>query len=124
MVLQQLAHCKQSVRCQIWPSASCFSRSRPLRGFFSNRVRKERIRRLLRRTTCLNVRKLTVDIGANIEFYFYLRHMWEPYKKGYKAWLQLERSLSDNSVEAYVHDIEKLTEYFLQKNDLKKPNEV
>src|SRR5579871_834302 len=37
--------------------------------------------------------------------------MWEPYKKGYKAWLQLERSLSDNSVEAYLRDLDKLTQY-------------
>jgi integrase/recombinase XerD len=42
--------------------------------------------------------------------------MWDPYKKGYKAWLQLEKSLSDNSVEAYLRDVEKLTEY-LQTND-------
>jgi integrase/recombinase XerD len=42
--------------------------------------------------------------------------MWEPYKKGYKAWLQLEKSLSDNSVEAYLRDVGKLTEY-LQAND-------
>lgn len=39
--------------------------------------------------------------------------MWDAYKKGYKAWLQLEKSLSDHSVEAYLHDVEKLT-YFLQ----------
>ena len=50
--------------------------------------------------------------------------MWEPYKKGFKAWLQLERSLSDNSVEAYLRDIEKLTEYFLITGDLKKPDEI
>ena len=37
--------------------------------------------------------------------------MWEVYKKGYKAWLQLERSLAGHSVEAYLHDIGKLTEY-------------
>jgi integrase/recombinase XerD len=37
--------------------------------------------------------------------------MWEPYKKGYKAWLQLEKSLSDNSVEAYLRDIDKLTQF-------------
>jgi integrase/recombinase XerD len=42
--------------------------------------------------------------------------MWEPYKKGYKAWLQLEKSLSDNSVEAYLRDIDKLTQ-FLQSAD-------
>jgi integrase/recombinase XerD len=35
--------------------------------------------------------------------------MWESYKKGFKAYLQLEKSLSDNSVEAYLRDIEKLT---------------
>lgn len=43
--------------------------------------------------------------------------MWEPYKKGFKAWLQLEKSLSDHSVEAYLHDIEKLT-LFLQEHSL------
>lgn len=37
--------------------------------------------------------------------------MWEAYKKGFKAWLQLEKSLGDNSVEAYLRDIEKLTAY-------------
>lgn len=42
--------------------------------------------------------------------------MWDAYKKGYKAWLQLEKSLSDHSVEAYLHDVEKLTA-FLQSID-------
>ena len=37
--------------------------------------------------------------------------MWEPYKKGFKAWLQLEKSLAANSVEAYLRDIDKLTDY-------------
>ncbi|HUC80067.1 MAG TPA: site-specific tyrosine recombinase XerD [Flavisolibacter sp.] len=45
--------------------------------------------------------------------------MWEPYKKGFKAYLQLERSLSDNSVTAYLSDVEKFTQ-FLLNNDLKK----
>src|SRR5262245_5255913 len=36
--------------------------------------------------------------------------MWEPYKRGFKAYLQLEKSLSANSVEAYMRDIEKLTQ--------------
>jgi integrase/recombinase XerD len=50
--------------------------------------------------------------------------MWQSYKKGFKAWLQLEKSLSDNSVEAYMHDIEKLTTFFfLQKKEIK-PSEV
>jgi integrase/recombinase XerD len=50
--------------------------------------------------------------------------MWEPYKKGFKAYLQLERSLSDNSVKAYLSDMEKFTQ-FLLNNDLKKsPSEI
>ncbi len=37
--------------------------------------------------------------------------MWNAEIKGYKAWLQLEKSLSDHSVEAYLHDVHKLTQY-------------
>jgi integrase/recombinase XerD len=50
--------------------------------------------------------------------------MWESYKKGFKAYLQLEKSLSDNSVEAYLRDIEKLTGYFQQAGNLKTPVSV
>ena len=50
--------------------------------------------------------------------------MWEPYKKGYKAYLQLEKSLSDNSVEAYLHDIEKLTTWIAETNELKTPQQI
>ena len=39
--------------------------------------------------------------------------MWDSYKKGYKAYLQLERSLSDNSVEAYMRDLEKTNAIFI-----------
>jgi integrase/recombinase XerD len=37
--------------------------------------------------------------------------IWQSYIKGFKAFLQLERSLSVNSVEAYIHDIEKFVQY-------------
>jgi integrase/recombinase XerD len=50
--------------------------------------------------------------------------MWEPYKKGYKAWLQLERSLSDNSIEAYLRDIDKLTQYLQTAGTLKNPEAI
>ena len=50
--------------------------------------------------------------------------MWEPYKKGFKAWLQLERSLSDNSIEAYLRDIDKLTQYLQTTGDLKAPESL
>jgi integrase/recombinase XerD len=39
--------------------------------------------------------------------------MWAAEKKGFKAWLQLEKSLSDHSVEAYLRDIEKLSQFLL-----------
>lgn len=50
--------------------------------------------------------------------------MWEPYKKGFKAWLQLEKSLAENSVEAYLRDIDKLTDYLQATNKLVTPQEL
>lgn len=50
--------------------------------------------------------------------------MWEPYKKGFKAYLQLEKSLSEHSVDAYLHDLEKLTQYLEACNNRKSPDEV
>ena len=41
--------------------------------------------------------------------------LWQSYIKGFKAFLQLERSLSRNSVEAYIHDVEKFTQYLEYK---------
>jgi len=37
---------------------------------------------------------------------------WANCIKGFKTYLKLERSLSGNSVEAYVHDVHKLTQFF------------
>ena len=37
--------------------------------------------------------------------------MWDIYKKGFKSYLQLEKSLSENSVEAYLHDLDKFTQF-------------
>lgn len=37
--------------------------------------------------------------------------MWEAYLKGFKAYLQLERSMSDNTVEAYLHDVAMLQQH-------------
>jgi integrase/recombinase XerD len=50
--------------------------------------------------------------------------MWDAYKKGFKAYLQLERSLAENSVEAYLADIEKLTAYLQASNELKTPEQI
>jgi integrase/recombinase XerD len=50
--------------------------------------------------------------------------MWDVYKKGFKAYLQLEKSLSDHSVEAYLRDIHKLTTFLQSTNNLKAPQDI
>jgi integrase/recombinase XerD len=50
--------------------------------------------------------------------------MWEPYKKGFKSYLQLEKSLSDNTVQAYGRDIELLTHFLLEQSNQKNPSEL
>ncbi len=41
---------------------------------------------------------------------------WDIYIKQYRNYLKLERSLADNSIDAYLHDITKLREFFEIKN--------
>jgi len=50
--------------------------------------------------------------------------MWDAYKKGYKAWLRLEKSLSDHSVDAYLHDVEKLTFYLQSVQKMAAPADL
>jgi integrase/recombinase XerD len=50
--------------------------------------------------------------------------MWEAEKKGYKAWLRLEKSLSENSVEAYLRDVGHFTSFLLANNDTKKAEDI
>ena len=42
--------------------------------------------------------------------------MWDIQKRGFKGFLAIEKSLSDNSIEAYLRDIEKLTQYLELEN--------
>ena len=50
--------------------------------------------------------------------------MWKSYLKGYKAYLQLEKSLSDNSVKAYISDVEKLISFFIVDKIEKNSSEI
>lgn len=50
--------------------------------------------------------------------------MWESYKNGFSAYLQLEKSLSKNSIEAYLHDIDKLTAFMQLQNMHKSPADI
>ncbi len=50
--------------------------------------------------------------------------MWDIYLKGFKAYLQLERSLSANSIEAYIRDVEKLVQYLQSAGQQFPPDQV
>ncbi|MAT55114.1 MAG: tyrosine recombinase XerD [Saprospirales bacterium] len=43
--------------------------------------------------------------------------MWESFVKGFEAYLKLERSMSDNTVQAYVRDVSKLVS-FMELNQI------
>lgn len=49
---------------------------------------------------------------------------WQAYLKGFQSWLQLEKSLSPNSVQAYLHDIDKLLQFFDYKKLSRTPETV
>jgi integrase/recombinase XerD len=44
---------------------------------------------------------------------------WQSGLLGFKSYLRLERSLSANTIEAYLHDVDKLKQYFIAKSDEK-----
>ena len=50
--------------------------------------------------------------------------VWESQTNGYKAYLRLEKSLSENSVQAYLRDVKKLTTWLQQSKQLKTPADI
>ena len=50
--------------------------------------------------------------------------MWNEWLKGFKSYLQLEKSLSQNSIEAYLHDVAKLIEFLKSKDMDIAPNKI
>lgn len=49
---------------------------------------------------------------------------WQLSLRGFKAYLKLERSLSVNTIEAYLHDVDKLLQFFMSRSEEKKPTQV
>ena len=49
---------------------------------------------------------------------------WIKYRKDYQSYLKIEKSLSENSVFAYLRDFDKLTEYLDAANSSKSPQEI
>ncbi len=50
--------------------------------------------------------------------------MWQTHLNGFKAWLRLEKSLSTASVEAYINDVKKLTQYIASQNEKIQPSDI
>lgn len=50
--------------------------------------------------------------------------MWETYRNGFKAWLQLEKSLAEYSVSAYLSDLDKLIQFLSLKSHPVGPAQV
>jgi integrase/recombinase XerD len=49
---------------------------------------------------------------------------WTPFVNGFKAYLLMEKSLSENSIEAYLHDIEKLQQFLNYKQYQLAPTQI
>jgi integrase/recombinase XerD len=49
---------------------------------------------------------------------------WNSTIKGFKSYLKLERSLSKNSIDAYIHDVDKLQQYFVFIKQTTSPTNV
>ncbi len=49
---------------------------------------------------------------------------WQSSLRGFKAYLKLERSLSANTIEAYLHDVDKLLQFFMGRSEDKDPAKV
>lgn len=49
---------------------------------------------------------------------------WQSSIKGFQAYLKLEKSLSENSIEAYLRDINKLHQYLNLVNDTTQPEKI
>ena len=144
IVLQQLPQLKQSTSAHALLSASTTNCLIFFGGLFSSLDKNNRSLLLLCLTFCLKERRFTncmlkiISCGfyysnlmtenkvyqSTIVQLYHCHKMWEPYKKGFKAYLQLEKSLADNSVEAYLRDVDKLTEFLQSQNRLVAPEQV
>ena len=49
---------------------------------------------------------------------------WDSYIKGFKNYLRLEKSLSDNSIQAYIHDIKLFVGFMEEKNLNLNPQQI
>ena len=50
--------------------------------------------------------------------------MWQPFLKGFKTYLQLEKSLSKQSIDSYILDLKKLINYLSINKEITNPNQL
>ena len=67
-----------------------------------------------------------IQVGAvqNQDSFHKGRAMWQRYINTFKNYLKLERSLAENSVEAYLHDVEKLAQYLELRGETLTPLQI
>jgi len=71
--------------------------------------------------------KLRVKYKGNVELYLIKRKMslsWKQSFRNFETYLRLEKSLSENSVEAYLGDVSKLEKYFTESGSETTPAKV
>ena len=67
---------------------------------------------------------ILLDCEPTLAFFYPVQMSWKSYIHGYQSYLRLEKSLSLNSIEAYLHDVEKLTQFLELSGKTVVPGEV
>lgn len=71
------------------------------------------------------VRVFLVNLDSDhLKLIYALHHSWIKYKKDYQSYLKIEKSLSENSILAYLRDYEKLTDFLEITGSEKSPKEI
>jgi len=67
--------------------------------------------------------QVNLDLG-HLKSVYALHESWIKYRKDYQSYLKIEKSLSTNSVEAYLRDYDKFTQYLELHNSPQRPIDI
>jgi integrase/recombinase XerD len=70
-------------------------------------------------------RVFQVDLDLDrLKLKFVLHNSWIKYRKDYQSYLKIEKSLSENSISAYLRDYDKLLQYLEMVGSSKSPKQI